>query len=161
MEVIKSKSFENLIVWQKAHKFVLAVYEHTKNYPNTELYGLVSQFRRAAVSIAANIAEGYRKTGKADKLRFMNIAQGSLEECRYYIILSYDLDYVNEQIKIELTSLIEEVSRLLNGYCRGILNTGVKKLEELKEVNEGVMELAGVNSSNNSSNSLNNSFNSL
>ena len=118
---MKSKIFTDLMVWQKAHTFVLAVYKNTENYPKSELFGLVSQFRRAAISIAANIAEGYRKTGRADKLRFMNIAQGSLEECRYYIILSNDLNYMNEQIKIELTGLIEEVSRLLNAYCKGIL----------------------------------------
>ncbi|MCL2130990.1 MAG: four helix bundle protein [Lentimicrobiaceae bacterium] len=123
MEERKSKSFVELIVWQKAHKFVVAVYKITKNYPNSELFGLVSQFRRAAVSIAANIAEGYRKTGKADKLRFMNIAQGSLEECRYYVILSADLNYIDEQIKIELTDLIVEVSKLLNAYSKGILAT--------------------------------------
>ena len=161
MEGVKSKSFEDLIVWQKAHKFVLAVYKFTKNYPNSELYGLVSQFRRAAVSIAANIAEGYKKKGKADKLRFMNIAQGSLEECRYYIILSYDLDYVNEQTKIELTSLIEEVSRLLNGYCKGILNEGVTGVRGVKELGEVNSPNNSSNSSNNFSNSSNNSSNSL
>jgi len=122
MEDKKSKTFVELIVWQKAHQFVLSVYKCTKNYPNFELFGLTSQFRRAAISIAANIAEGYRKKGKADKLRFMNITQGSLEECRYYIILSKDLNYIEEQINRELTDLIEEVSKLLNGYCKGILS---------------------------------------
>ena len=122
MSIPTSKTFTDLTVWQKAHQFVLFVYEYTKNYPQSELFGLVSQFRRAAISIAANIVEGYRKTGRADKLRFMNIAQGSLEECRYYIILSNDLNYINEQIKIKLTGAIEEVSKLLNGYCKGILS---------------------------------------
>jgi four helix bundle protein len=121
MDSVKSKTFIDLVVWQKAHNFVLNVYKSTEIFPKSELFGLVSQFRRAAVSIAANIAEGYRKTGKADKLRFMNIAQGSLEECRYYIILSKDLNYINEQTNIELIKLIEEVSRLLNGYCKGIM----------------------------------------
>jgi len=120
-ENIKTKIFTDLIVWQKAHAFVLSVYKSTENYPKSEIFGLVSQFRRAAVSIAANIAEGYRKTGKADKLRFLNIAQGSLEECRYYIILASDLNYINEQIKTEFTGFIEDVSRLLNAYCKGIL----------------------------------------
>ncbi len=90
-----TRTFVDLIVWQKAHNFVLEVYKLTENFPKSELFGLVSQFRRAAVSIAANIAEGYRKTGKRDKLRFLNMAQGSLEECRYYIILSKDLNYIN------------------------------------------------------------------
>lgn len=79
-------SFENLIVWQKAHQFVLAVYRATQDFPDTERFGLLTQFRRAAVSITANIAEGYKKLSKADKLRFFNISQGSLEECRNYII---------------------------------------------------------------------------
>ena len=84
-------TFEDLVVWQKAHLFVLAVYRLSQTFPRSEIYGLLSQFRRAAVSIAANIAEGFRKRGRADKLRFFNIAQGSIEECRYYLILTKDL----------------------------------------------------------------------
>ena len=75
-----AKTFEDLVVWQKAHQFVLGFYRFSRLFPRSETYGLSSQFRRAAVSIAANIAEGFRKRGKADKLRFLNIAQGSLEE---------------------------------------------------------------------------------
>ena len=111
------------MVWEQAHAFVLAIYSVIENYPKSELFGLVSQFRRAGISIAANIAEGYRKISKTDKLRFMNIAQGSLEECRYFIILPNDLNYINKQIKSELTDLIEDVSRLLNAYCKGILSS--------------------------------------
>src|SRR5437899_4082436 len=88
-----SRTFEELNVWQKAHQFVLSVYHFSENFPQKEMYGLTSQFRRAAMSIPANIAEGYKKVGRADKLRFFNIAQGSLEECRYYLILSRDLRY--------------------------------------------------------------------
>jgi four helix bundle protein len=83
-----AKTFEDLVVWQKAHQFVLSVYRLSRTFPPSETYGLSSQFRRAAVSIAANIAEGFRKRGKADKLRFLNIAQGSTEESRYYLILA-------------------------------------------------------------------------
>ena len=89
-------SFENIIAWQKAHEFTLLVYRITRHFPADEKFGLVSQFRRAAVSIEANIAEGYKKLSKADKLRFMNISQGSLEECRDYIILSRDLEYIGQ-----------------------------------------------------------------
>ena len=89
-------TFENVVAWQKAHAFVLLVYRITKSFPSDELYGLTSQFRRAAVSIEANIAEGYKKISKADKLRFMNISQGSIEECRDYIILARDLCYVSD-----------------------------------------------------------------
>jgi four helix bundle protein len=76
-----AKTFEDLLVWQKAHLFVLAVYRLSGTFPKYEIYGLSLQFRRAAVSIAANIAEGFRKRSKADKIRFLNIAQGSVEEC--------------------------------------------------------------------------------
>ena len=115
-----TQSFKDLLVWRKAHIFVLKVYEVSRSYPSEERFGLCSQFQRAAVSIPANIAEGYRKMGKADKLRFLNIAQGSLEECRYYIILSKDLNYINEKTYNELTKSIEDVSYLLNAYCKGI-----------------------------------------
>lgn len=90
-----AKTFKDLIVWQKAHELVLEIYDYTKGFPKSELYGLTSQFRRAAVSVAANIAEGFKKRGKRDKARFMNISQGSLEECRYYIILAQDLGMAN------------------------------------------------------------------
>ena len=119
--------FENVIAWQKAHLFVLAVYRITKDFPSEEIYGLTSQFRRAAVSIEANIAEGYKKLSKADKLRFMNISQGSIEECRDYIILTRDLLYVDEQQFSELHQLLEDASKMLYLYCNGIINNnGIK-----------------------------------
>ena len=117
----KSSSFKDLLVWQKAHQFVLAVYDTSEDFPKSEMYGLTSQFRRACVSIAANISEGYKKKGIKDKLRFFNIAQGSLEECRYYIILANDLKYISNEK--ELNEQIEEVSKMLNAYCRSILNS--------------------------------------
>jgi four helix bundle protein len=76
---MKSKSFEDVVVWQKAHSWVLAVYRFTEKFPKHETFGLASQFRRAAVSVPANFAEGFKKRGSADKVRFYNIAQGSLE----------------------------------------------------------------------------------
>lgn len=82
-----ARSFEDVEIWKKSHSFVLKVYRLTENFPKHELFGLTSQLRRAAVSIPANFAEGFKKIGKPDKLRFYNIAQGSLEECRYYLIL--------------------------------------------------------------------------
>ena len=115
-----AKTFEDLVVWQKAHQFVLAVYRVSRAFPRSETYGLSSQFRRAAVSVAASIAEGFRKRGKADKIRFLNIAQGSLEESRYYLIVARDLDYSDVA---ELRLLLEEVSKLLESYLRAILNS--------------------------------------
>ena len=113
-----ARSFEDLVVWQRAHQFVLSVYRLTRAFPKEELYALTSQFRRAAVSIAANIAEGFKKRGKSDKARFLNISQGSLEECRYYLILARDLEYGYNQLQM---SKLEEVSKLLERYCTAIL----------------------------------------
>jgi four helix bundle protein len=106
----------------------MTVYERSRLFPREELYGLTSQFRRAAVSIPANIAEGFRKTSKADKARFLNIAEGSLEECRYYIILASDLGYCERS---GLWELSEDVGRLLHAYRSAVLanesgNTGDK-----------------------------------
>jgi four helix bundle protein len=112
-----AQSFRDLIAWQRAHEFVLATYHLTENFPKTETYGLTSQLRRASVSIPANIAEGFKKRGIADKLRFLNIAQGSAEEVCYYLILAHDLDYADTR---ELQAKLDEVCRLLNGYIQGI-----------------------------------------
>jgi four helix bundle protein len=113
-----AKTFEDLVVWQKSHRLVLAVYRLTQAFPRSETYGLSSQLRRAAVSVAANIAEGFKKRGKPDKLRFLNIAQGSLEESRYYLILTRDLDYGDT---CETAALLIEVSKLLEAYSQSIL----------------------------------------
>ena len=114
-----ARTFRDLLVWQKAHEFVLAVYRITATFPKQETYGLASQMRRAAVSIAANIAEGFRKRGRAEKARFMNVAQASLEESRYYLILAKDLDYGDTRL---LMTQLEEVSKLLNAYINAILS---------------------------------------
>src|SRR5205823_4599482 len=93
MDMVASKTFMDVVVWQKAHAWVLKIYRYVATFPKHELFALGSQMRRAAFSVPANIAEGFKKRGRADKLRFYNIAQGSLEECRYYLILAQDLGY--------------------------------------------------------------------
>ena len=113
-----AKSFRDLIVWRKAHELALAIYRFTGSFPRQETYGLSSQMRRAAVSIPANIAEGFRERGRADKARFMNTAEASLEESRYYLILAQDLGYGETG---KLMTVLEEVSRLLNAYARALL----------------------------------------
>jgi four helix bundle protein len=113
-----ARSFRDLLVWRKAHEFVLAVYAFTAGLPRQETYSLALQMRRAAVSIPANIAEGFRRRGKIEKARFMNIAEGSLEESRYYLILAQDLGYGDTA---KLASAAEEVSRLLGAYTAAIL----------------------------------------
>jgi len=116
-----ARTFQDLLVWQKAHRFVLGVYALTATLPKQETYGLSLQMRRAAVSIPANIAEGFRRRSKADKARFMNIAEGSVEECRYFLILAKDLGYADTQA---LSATLEEVSRLLGAYAAAILASG-------------------------------------
>ena len=116
-ERVKSRTFEDVEVWQRAHRWVLGVYRFTEQFPKQEMFGLTSQFRRAAISVPANFAEGFKKFGLSDKLRYYNIAQGSLEECRYYLILSRDLDYGENT---ELLKDLETISRLIESYMRSI-----------------------------------------
>jgi four helix bundle protein len=115
-----AKSFKDLLVWQKAHQFVLEVYRLTEKFPSKEIYSLTSQFRRASVSIPANIAEGFRKRGKADKVRYLNIAEGSLQECIYYLILAKDLGYAENS---QLFDLVDEIGKMLNVYSHRILSS--------------------------------------
>jgi four helix bundle protein len=121
MKRLPARCFQDLIVWQKAHYFVLAIYRISENFPKSELYGLTAQLKRAAISVPANIAEGFKKRTRADKARMMNIAQGSLEECRYYLILAEALNWgANEALMCQL----EEVSKLLDSYASSILASG-------------------------------------
>jgi len=115
-----SRTFEDVEVWQVAHKWVLAIYRYSEGFPKHELFGLSSQLRRAAVSVPANIAEGFKKLGKNDKLRFYNIAQGSLEECRYYLILANDLGYGDS---LSLKRDLDQIGRMLDGYMKAIRNS--------------------------------------
>jgi four helix bundle protein len=114
----KAERFEDLEVWRKAHRIVLIVYKLTKDFPQEEKFGLVSQMRRSAVSIPANIAEGFKKRTSKDKSNFYNIAQGSLEELRYYFILSKDLNYLTDNQ--EILDSVEEIGRMLYGLIRSI-----------------------------------------
>lgn len=115
-----AQSFGDLEVWQKSHAAVLEVYKLTRRLPKEELFGLVSQMRRSAVSVPANIAEGFKRKGKADKARQLNIAQGSLEELRYYFILCADLTYLPAAV---MSAALEEVARMLDSYTQKILDS--------------------------------------
>lgn len=117
MRAKPAEKFTELIVWQKAHRLVLAAYQLSKHFPDDEKYGLTSQLKRAAVSVPANIAESFRKQSKTEKARFLNIAQSSLEECRYYFILSNDLGYGDAR---DLLNQTEEVSKLLFAYRNAV-----------------------------------------
>jgi four helix bundle protein len=115
-----ARSFEDLVVWQKAHAFVLNVYKLSRGFPKGETYGLTAQLRRASVSVPANIAEGFKRRKKPDKARLMNVAEGSLEEARYYLRLARDLGYPSET---RLNADASEVGRLLGAYTRSILSS--------------------------------------
>jgi four helix bundle protein len=112
-----SETFENLIVWQKAHQLTLRIYKLTETFPKHEIYGLTSQIRRAAVSVPSNIAEGYARRHSNDKLKFFNITNSSLQEVRYQLILTRDLQYGETA---DLLQLDTEVSKLINAYSSGI-----------------------------------------
>ena len=116
-----SRSFQSLLVWQKSHEFVLDIYRCSAGFPKHEMFSLTSQLRRAAVSIPANIAEGYRKESHLDNARFLNIAQGSLEECRYYIILAPEFEYINASVAQQLATNLDEIARLLYAYRKSVL----------------------------------------
>ena len=120
MNRVPATSFRNLIAWQKAHAFVLAVYRFSATFPTSETYVLRAQLRRAAVSVPANIAEGFKRRGQSDKARIMNIAEASLEEARYYLILASDLKYGDVH---ELEHRAEEAAKLLAAYATSILTS--------------------------------------
>ncbi len=116
MKRAPAKEFRDLVMWQKAHGLVLCIYGLSRTFPKHELYGLTSQIRRAAVSVPANIAEGFKKRTVAEKIRYLNISQGSLEECRYFLILIEDLGYAETK---DALKKLEEVSKILESYIRG------------------------------------------
>lgn len=112
-----AKSFRDLIVWQRAHELVLGIYHETKSFPKEELYSLTSQIRRSSTSVVANIAEGFKKKSDKDKMRILNIAQGSLSETECFLILAQDLGYGNMKALMAKT---DEVGRLLEAYMKAI-----------------------------------------
>ena len=120
-----ARRFEDLLTWQKSHALTLRVYRMTASFPKYELFGLSSQMRRSAMSTPANIAEGFSRKGRADKAKFMNIAQASLEELRYYMILARDLGYLAHSVGWDD---LDEVSRLLGAYTRTLQATSAHRV---------------------------------
>ncbi|MFA5990940.1 MAG: four helix bundle protein [Candidatus Doudnabacteria bacterium] len=110
------KSFQDIIAWKKSHELALEVYKLTDKYPKHEMFGLISQSRRCAVSVPSNIAEGFRRNGKSDQQHFYNMSQSSLEELRYQLLLARDLRYVADDEYLKVISLAEEVSKLIKGW---------------------------------------------
>jgi four helix bundle protein len=111
---VKVKSFEDLTVWQEAHKLTLEVYKLTAQFPGAEKYGIVSQLRRCSSAVPANIAEGFGRATTRELLRCLQIARGELEETRYFILLSRDLGYVTPKDYEKVGQHCESVGRLIN-----------------------------------------------
>lgn len=116
------KTFEDLEAWQIAHKFVLGIYQITKRFPKDELYGIVSQLRRAVLSITANIAEGFSRYHYNDKIRFYYNARGSVSEVRNGLIVSKDMHYITKEECDTLLADSERVLKIINGLIRSIEN---------------------------------------
>ena len=114
------KSYKDLIVWQKAMKLVKVVYIITKKFPKEEIYGLTSQLRRAAVSVACNIAEGQARNSTGEFKQFLGVSKGSLAETETLLLLSKDLDLISSIDLEEMTKVTEEVGKLLNGLLKSL-----------------------------------------
>lgn len=109
------EKWRKLDVWFEAHKLVLEVYKITEQFPKSEIYGLVSQMRRAIVSVVANIVEGVKRKTTNDRRHFFNMSDTSLEETKYYFILAYNLKYIDVTLAGKLTQKARKVGRMLNG----------------------------------------------
>ncbi len=107
------KTFRDLVVWQRSHELVLEIYKITKLFPNEEKFGLTSQVRRSASSIATNVVEGYKKNGDKEFLRYLNIADCCLEETKYHLLLAKDLDFLSQKNFDHLLLLCDEIGRML------------------------------------------------
>lgn len=112
------KDFRDLLVWGKAHHLVLAVYQLTATFPRDERYGLTSQLRRSAASVAANLAEGCGRTGDAELARFCSIAMGSASELEYHLLLAHDLQLITDGDYATLAQQTSEVKRMLTGFLQ-------------------------------------------
>lgn len=118
----KIYSFTDLIAWQKAHILVLEIYKITKQFPKEELFALVGQMRRAAVSITSNIAEGFTRRHKAEKIHFYSIAHGSLTEIQNQLLIANDVEYIGQEEFELLTEKTTEVHKLLTSLIKGLVN---------------------------------------
>lgn len=115
-----SCGYRKLLVWKESHKLILLIYQITQHFPKDEIYGLISQIRRAAISIGANIVEGYARQSRKELLQFLSIAKGSLAEVEYYVDLSFDLRYISQEEYIKLTDQRILVGKLLHGFMQSV-----------------------------------------
>ncbi len=114
----KIKSFTDLNAWKEGHKLVLAVYEITKTFPREEIFGLVSQMRRCAVSITSNIAEGFSRQSYKEKIQFYSIAQGSTTELQNQLLIAKDVNYITKEKFQEIAKQSVIVHKIINGLIK-------------------------------------------
>lgn len=116
----KTGCYEDLVVWQKAHKFVLCIYETSKKFPIDERYRLTSQLTKSAISIPANICEGSKRQYKKELIQFLHVAKGSLGETEYYIRLAKDLNYISYEEFLQLFNQSDEIGRMISGLIKSL-----------------------------------------
>ena len=117
------KSFEDLLVWQKAHKIVLSIYKLLEKFPKEEKYRIIDQLVRAVISIPTNISEGFGRYTSKDYIHFLIISRGSVSEVKYLILLSKDLKYITEIEYQELNNELSEIGKMLNGLIYSLRKT--------------------------------------
>jgi len=117
---VRITSFRELVVWQKSHQLTLEIYKITSGFPSAERFGIVNQMRTAASSIPSNIVEGYSRKSRKEFLQFLSIAKGSLEELKYFLILSYDLSYITDEQRNKLDDMTQEVSKILFAFTKNL-----------------------------------------
>jgi len=120
MDAVKINRFSDLTVWQKAHELTLATYQLTEKFPRSEQFGIVSQMRRSAASVSANIAEGFGRRTTKELLRCLQISRGELEETRYFLILSRDLKYLPPSEFESMNNRCDSVGQLINALGRSL-----------------------------------------
>jgi four helix bundle protein len=120
------QDFKNISVWEKSHKLTVEIYKITASFPGSELYGLTSQIRRAAVSIPANIAEGCGRDGDVEFGRFLQIAQGSAYELEYHLLLAHELNFLNDKEHENFTVQVNEVRKMLAALIKKLKSDNQK-----------------------------------
>lgn len=116
----KIHSFTDLVTWQQGHKLVLEIYSTTKHWPKEEQFGLISQIRRAAVSVTSNVAEGFSRQTAKDKIHFYSMSLGSVSETQNQLYIAKDLAYITEQVFNKITEQVVATSKLINGLIKSL-----------------------------------------
>jgi len=114
------KSFEDLLVWKKAHNIVLIIYKHLEKFPKEEKYRVIDQLVRAVISIPTNISEGFGRYTSKDYIHFLIIARGSVSEVKYLVLLSKDLGYISNTEYVELKKELDDIGKMINGLVNSL-----------------------------------------